>query len=153
MIQLPNRGTATNGHEKYLVPREREYQEKIFLRTSTGGERSNARRSPPRRRRGGLFEVSAADKPPVDMGATPLGTKRPPPSPSAIKTKSSCGVQMDEDAHSDFQNHIERVTPARAHGASSPPTIIGRRQGEQQKLPKVMRPTVALYRKPSASVG
>ena len=46
--------------------------------------------------------MSAADKPPVDMGVTPLGTKRPPPSPSAIKTKSSCGVQLDEDAHLEF---------------------------------------------------
>ena len=37
MIKLPNRGTATNGHEKYLVPREKDHQEDLPSNERGGG--------------------------------------------------------------------------------------------------------------------
>ena len=37
MIPLPNRGTATNGHEKYLVSREKDHQEDLLSNKRGGG--------------------------------------------------------------------------------------------------------------------
>ena len=53
--------------------------------------------------RGATGNQASADKPPVYRGVTPWKRRDHPRPPSAIKTKLSCGVQLDKDVHSTLQ--------------------------------------------------